>query len=200
VDLIEQRGWYEFGFADALRGLWALPTSGPGTFRKWERRFALSVEYGIKSVYATVIGLGTQSAYSTDETQRQIVVAGWKDSIARQGGALSHIKSMKKLDRGYTLLSIPRYNPFRDALVALSDYSSTVRIAELSGAEVVTISGTAPLGWVAPPRTAIILAHAVPTDSTRNRVLTQTSARDVLDALHQLRSEGKFQIEHVYDY
>jgi hypothetical protein len=64
----------------------------------------------------------------------------------------------------------------------------------------VTISGTAPLAWSAPPRTTVILAHAVPTDGTRNRVLIQTSARDVLDLLHQLRSDGKFQIEHIYDY
>ena len=78
VDLIEQRGWYEFGFADALKGLWSLlPVSGPGPIRKWERRFALSAEYGIKAVYATLIGFGTQSAYSSDETQRQLVVAGW---------------------------------------------------------------------------------------------------------------------------
>jgi len=200
VDLIEQRGWYEFGFADALKGLWSLPTSGPGMVRKWERRFALSAEYGIKSLYATLIGFGTQSAYSADETQRQIVVAGWNDSIARQSGALSRIKAVKQLDRGYTLLSIPRYNPFRDALVALSDYSTTLRIAEMSGAEVVTVSGTAPLRWEAPARTAMLLAHEVPIDSTRNRLLLQTSARDLLDVLHQLRSEGKFQIEHIYDY
>jgi FAD/FMN-containing dehydrogenase len=200
VDLIEQRGWYEFGFADALKGLWTLPTTGPGTVRKWERRFALSAEYGIKSLYATLIGLGAQSAYSADETQRQIVVAGWNDSITRSAPALSRVKPVKKLDRGYTLLSVPRYNPFRDALMALSDYSNTVRIAELSGAELVTISGTAPLGWEAPPRTSVVLAHAVPTDDSRNRVLMQTSARDLLDVLHQLRSEGKFKTEHIYDY
>ena len=200
VYLIEQRGWYEFGFADALKGLWALPTSGPGTVRKWERRFALSAEYGIKSLYATLIGLGTQSAYSADEMQREILVAGWNDSITRSSAALSRVKPMKKLDRGYTLLSIPRYDPFRDALLALSNYSSTVRIAELSGAETVTVSGTAPIGWEAPPRTTVVLAHGVPVDSTRIRVLMQTSARDLLDILRQLRSEGKFQVEHIYDY
>jgi hypothetical protein len=169
-------------------------------FRKWERRFALSAEYGIKSVYAALIGLGTKSAYSADEMLREMVVAGWNDSIARSSGPLSRIKVVKRLDRGYTLLSVPRYNPFRDALVALSDYSSTVRIAELSGADIVTLSGTAPLGWQAPPRTAVILAHEVPVDSARNRVLMQTSARDLLDVLHELRSEGRFQVEHIYDY
>jgi hypothetical protein len=113
---------------------------------------------------------------------------------------LSRIKPVKKLDRGYTLLSLPRSNAFRDALVALSDYSSSVRIAELSGAEIVTLSGTAPIGWIAPPRTTVVLAHEVPTEPTRNRVLLQTSARDALDVLHQLRFDGKFQIEHIYDY
>jgi FAD/FMN-containing dehydrogenase len=201
VDLIEERGWYEFGFADALTGLWTtVPMTGPGIFRKWERRFALSAEYGIKSVYASLIGLGTKSAYSPDETERGIVVAGWNDSIIRSSPALSRVRAVKKLDRGYTLLNLPRYNPYRDALVALSDNSSTIRVAELSGAEIVTVSGTAPVGWDAPPRTTVVLAHRVPVDSTRNRVLMQTSARDVLDILHWLRTDHRFQIEHIYDY
>ena len=145
-------------------------------------------------------GVEQKKEAHNDETQRWIIVAGWNDSITRSSAALLRIKPVKKLDRGYTLLSIPRYNPFRDALVALSDYSSTVRIAELSGAEIVTVSGTAPVGWDTPPRTTVVLAHSVPVDRTRNRILMQTSARDLLDILHRLRSEGRFQIEHVYDY
>jgi hypothetical protein len=201
ADLIQQRAWYEFGFGDALNGLWtSVPTAGPGSVRKWERRFALSVEYAIKSVFAGVVGWGAHAVSPPDEKQRQIVVAGWNDSITRLPAPLSRIKPVKKLDRGYTLLSLPRSNAFRDALVALSDYSSSVRIAELSGAEIVTLSGTAPIGWIAPPRTTVVLAHEVPTEPTRNRVLLQTSARDALDVLHQLRFDGKFQIEHIYDY
>ncbi|GAC1528319.1 MAG: hypothetical protein NVS2B4_06260 [Ramlibacter sp.] len=46
--------------------LWAdLPWTGPGMLRKWERRFALSTELGIKAVYGRAIKAGTRSIYET---------------------------------------------------------------------------------------------------------------------------------------
>lgn len=201
VRLIERRGWYEFGFADALTKLWTtVPIQGPGMLRKLERRLALSAEYGIKSVYASLIGAGTKSAYSADENRRLLVVAGWTDSIGKSLGSRAAIRRVKTLDRGYALLEIPRYNPFRDALLALSDYSRTVRIAEMSGSGSVTLSGVAPVGWSAPPRTTAVLAHRVPSEPLRKRILLETSSRDLLDVLHRVRSEGKFRIDHIYDY
>jgi FAD/FMN-containing dehydrogenase len=201
VVLISKRGWYEFDFAGALAELWKLPTSGPGPFRKWERRFALSAEYGVKAAYAALIGLSTRATYGADETRRGIVVAGWSDSISGTAPTpLAQLKVEARLDRGYTLLTVPRYTPFRDALIALSDFSSGLRVAELSGSEVVTISGTAPQGWLAPPRTDVVIAYAVPSEPTRNRILIRAVARDLLDVLHGLRAEGRFEIEHIYDY
>ena len=74
--LIATRGWYEFSFTGALRGLWQLPVTGPGFVRKWERCFALSGEYLIAAVYATVIGAGTSAGYTPDALTRYAVVAG----------------------------------------------------------------------------------------------------------------------------
>jgi hypothetical protein len=202
VALISKRGWYEFDFAGALAELWkTVPASGPGPFRKWERRFALTAEYGVKTAYAALIGLGTKATYSADETRRGIVVAGWSDSISGSAPApLAQLKVVAQLDRGYALLTVPRYTPFRDALIALSERSNDVRLAELSGSEIVTISGTAPQNWLAPPRTSVVVAYAVPSEPTRNRILLRASGRDLLDAIHRLRTERKFEIEHIYDY
>jgi hypothetical protein len=200
VDLIERRGWYEFSFANALKGLWTtVPFFGPGFLRKLERRFALSAEYIVKAVYATVIGFGTGTAYAPDEDQRGIVVAGWSDEIAA-ARQVAPLKAQLSLPRGYTLLTVERYNPFRDALLGLSDFAADVRIAELSGADFTTLSGTAPVGWAAPPRTSVVLAYGVPGDAERNRILLRVSARDLLDVLRALRSEGKYATEHIYDY
>jgi FAD/FMN-containing dehydrogenase len=201
VELIEKRGWYEFDFPHALKELWTtVPMTGPGILRKWERRMALSSEYGVKSIYASLIGIGTKSAYTADENERLLVVAGWNDSIRRSFATRAMIKPLRALDREYSLLDIPRYNPFRDALLALSDSSRSVRVAEISGSEIVTVAGTAPSGWKAPPRTTEIVAYDVPSDPHRERILLQTSARDLLDVLHRLRSDGTFHVEHVYDY
>lgn len=223
--LISTRGWYEFSFSGALRGLWSdVPMRGPGILRKWERRFALSGEYIIKAVYATLIGAGTSAGYTPDVLTRYAVVAGWNDSLATTpvrseinpvridsttGDTLkseparpltSRFKSAMPLDRGYTLLSVNRYDPYRDALLELSEHADRVRLAELSGSEVVTVSGTAPTSWRTTPRTSVIVAYAMPDDSTRTRMLLKVPVRDLLDVLARMRKEGQFRVEHIYDY
>jgi hypothetical protein len=45
-----------------------------------------------------------------------------------------------------------------------------------------------------------VIAYAVPSEPTRNRILIRAVARDLLDVLHGLRAEGRFEIEHIYDY
>jgi FAD/FMN-containing dehydrogenase len=200
--LIATRGWYEFSFARALGGLWTtVPMTGPGFFRKWERRFALSAEYTIKAVYATLIGAGTAASYAPDDSMRYVVAAGWDDSYGFAiDSTVARFKPVAALDRGYELLSVGRYDPFRDALLSLSDRAGSVRLAEVSGNEVVTVSGTAPRAWRSPPRSSVVVAYPTPDDPSRTRMLLRVNARDLLDVLHGLRSGRQFTVEHIYDY
>jgi hypothetical protein len=202
ADLIVRKGWYEFDFGSALAGLWTgVPLTGPGVFRKWERRMALTAEYGIKAVYAKLIGLGTQSAYSPDDLERKIVIAGWSDSLARQlESRAPELKVARRLDRGYTLLTVPRYLPFRHALLALADHARKLRIAEIAGCEIVTLTGTAPWGWQAPARADVVVSYRTPAERGRVRALLSVRARDLLDMLAVLKTEGAFQPDHIYDY
>jgi hypothetical protein len=200
--LIATRGWYEFSFAHALRGLWTeVPLRGPGTIRKLERRLVLSGEYGIKAVYASLIGLGTAGAYDPDSPTRELVVAGWADSIARDP-RLSAVSVAATLDRGYTLLRVPRYSPFRDALLALSAHAASVRVAEVDGNEIVTVTGLAPADWVAPARANVITAYPALDDASRQRLLVSIHARDLLDVLASERALGAkgLAVDHIYDY
>ncbi|HEY8164211.1 MAG TPA: FAD-binding oxidoreductase [Gemmatimonadaceae bacterium] len=202
--LISERGWYDFDFVGALANLWyTVPESGAGAPRKWERRFALSAEYLIKALYAAVIGFGTKSTYTPAQMVRYAVVAGWPQSgidSARLSLPDSGFTPVARLDRGYTLLAVRRYLPFRDALLDLSADASDVRVAELSGSEVVTMSGTAPAEWEAPLRATPVIAYRVPTDPERRRILLRVNARDLLDVLNAIRTEGVFEVEHIYDY
>jgi FAD/FMN-containing dehydrogenase len=202
--LIVEKGWYEFGFAHALTHLWTdVPIFGPGLLRKWERRFALSGEYGIKAVYATLIGIGTSSAYDADVTQRYLVVAGWSDSLAEQSGAAdSALRTMHRvewLDRRYALLTVPRYTPYRDALLSLSRHADRVRVAEISANRIVTFTGTAPRGWVIPARASKVVAYVAPADPERVRVVLAVDARDLLDVLAAAQRDG-LAVDHIYDY
>ncbi len=199
--LISTKGWYEFPFMNAFRGLWTeVPLTGPGFLRKWERRFALSAEYLVKALYATLIGAGTAAGYAPDELTRHVVAVGWSEPLDASLAGNAHFTKVHELDRGYALLSVDRYDPYRDALLALSDHADCVRIAEISGSEVVTIAGTAPAAWQTPPRTSVVVAYREPDDPSRTRMLLRTQARDLLEALNGIRREGQFAVEHIYDY
>ena len=202
ADLIATRGWYEFSFLHAVDSLWtSVPMTGPGLFRKWERRFALTGEYLIKAAYATVIGAGTAIGYTPDETTRYAVAVGWNDSLSTAPDSnAARFKLVQPLDRGYALLSVDRYDPYRDALLELSDHNTSVRLAEVSGADIVTVSGTAPRAWRTPPRASLVVAYPQPDDPMRTRMLLEVHARDLLDVLHWLRAEKLFRVEHIYDY
>ena len=64
VDFIRVVPWYEYDFVGKLRRLWRdTAWRGPDVLRKWERRYALTTEYGIKAAYGWLIRLGTKSAY-----------------------------------------------------------------------------------------------------------------------------------------
>lgn len=199
--LITTKGWYEFSFSDALGKLWSdVPLTGPGFLRKWERRFALSSEFLIKAAYASVIGAGTAAGYTPDQLTRYAVVAGWSDSLGTTVTDAPRFRKVASLDRGYTLIAVNRYNPYRDALLDLSDHADSVRIVEVSGADIVTVSGTAPAGWQTRPRSGVVVSYAMPDDSTRTRMLLRVNARDLLDVLARLRRENEFRVEHIYDY
>ena len=200
--LIARKGWYEFPFAHALKGLWTeVPLTGPGMIRKWERRFALSGEYAIKAMYASLIGLGTSSAYEPDQLTRELVVAGWSDSVAGDR-SLRAMARVATLDRGYSLLRVPRYSPYRDALLALSAHHASVRVAEMSGNSVVTLTGLAPTTWSAPARSTVVTAYPGLDDRARRRVVLSVAARDLLDVLAAERARGAegLVVDHIYDY
>lgn len=202
--LIVEKGWYEFGFAHALKHLWTdVPLLGPGVLRKWERRVALSCEYAIKAVYATVIGIGTSSAYEADVLPRYVVAAGWSDSLAERrapgDSALMSVRRVEWLDRRYALLSVPRYTPYRDALLALARHADRVRVAEISGNRVVTFTGTAPRAWSIPSRATEIVGYVAPADPQRVRVVLAVDARDLLDVLTVAQRDGLV-VDHIYDY
>jgi hypothetical protein len=73
-------------------------------------------------------------------------------------------------------------------------------VAEISGADFVTVCGTAPVGWSAPPRTSVVVAYGAPDDRARNRILLHIPVRDLLNVLRGMRAGGQFSVEHIYDY
>ena len=64
VDFIRVEPWYEFDFVDRLRQLWTTTDLwGRDPIRKWERKYALTSEYGVKAIYGWMIKKATKATY-----------------------------------------------------------------------------------------------------------------------------------------
>jgi len=169
--------WYEFPFGVKLSQLWrATPLSGPQMFRKLERRFALTAEYGVKAVYGWLIGLGTHAAYDAVQPTVQA-------RIQRADGTAAHV-------------TLPRYEPFTAA--ALTLLHSGARFDDIGGNKEILLTAIAPTGFNAGSLTTI-LAEPLLTDSTRSRIAVRTQVSRLHEAVALLEKNGA-KIEHLYDY
>ena len=64
VDFIRIEPWYEFDFAKRLKQLWTTTDLwGRDPIRKWERKYFLTTEYGVKAIYGWMIKKATKAAY-----------------------------------------------------------------------------------------------------------------------------------------
>jgi len=197
---IHIRPWYEYAFAAKLKGLWTtVPATGRAPVRKWERRCFLTLEYGIKSVYAGLITLGTHAAYAPEDDRMQMVVSGWTDAIAARH---PNIKTVARIDSVFTVVAAPRYDEFRDAIRDLATSGDSVRISEVAGNHEIFLTGVAPRGWAYSGVGRDVFDVPLPTDSSRKRVSMRVPVGELLNVFRSLdaqRTSG-LSIDHLYDY
>lgn len=191
--------WYQYGFAARLRGLWSdLPWWGNHVIRKWERKLILSLEYGFKAAYASLIAAGTQAAYGQEDDRIQMVVSGWSDTPT---GRDNRIKKLARLDDGYALIALPRYDVFRDVMKKLAVSGAPLGILEIAGNDEIFLTGIAPREWEyngGPGN--MIYALPLPTDERMKRVALRVPVNRLLAFLRQTESAGQLTIDHIYDY
>jgi FAD/FMN-containing dehydrogenase len=190
---IHVRPWYEYSFASKLRHVWTgLPAWGAKPVRKWERKMFLTMEYGFKAVYAEAITLATHAAYTPQDDRMQMVVTGWSDTVASHHPAM---KTMTRLDDVHTLVSSPRYDEFRDVLLALSKSDKEVRLTEIAGNKEILLTGVVPATWSSRGPGRVLYTVPLPTDARRKRYALRVPIEDLLVALRELAG-----VDHIYDY
>ena len=95
VDFIKNRPWYEFDFGKRFVGIYTENSFfGKDFLRKMERKEALSIEYGVKYLYAKMIAYFTEVGYGKAVPLTQVVLVKQKDTIVKD---------------------FPRYDRFKDA-------------------------------------------------------------------------------------
>jgi hypothetical protein len=187
--------WYQFPFGARLGALWSgTPMWGPHLLRKWERRAALTAEYGFKAGYGWLMGLASSSAYAPEDLKVYAHVEQAPLTIFTQDG----IASVKQLSPTSYVITMPRYEAFTNAALALD--AAGVRFVSIAGNDELLVSALAPESFRLPASPAsVVVTLPIQTEPGRVRLAVRTPLATLTETLAALRAGGAT-IEHLYDY
>ena len=196
VEFIRIRPWYEYNFAHAFGRLWQDNSFfGRHFVRKIERRLFLSTEYGIKTVYGWLIGLGSHSVYGVEDIQTYAIVKNSSDSIFSE---FDSVKKIKEFDNGLVLVSIPRYQPFSE--IAPKFASKNIEFTDIAGNKEIFITALVPRYLPFNPSLGnLVFETNILTDSSKKRIGISLPVESLSKSLISIEANGG-SIEHVYDY
>jgi hypothetical protein len=191
---LRQTPWYEYPFASKLVQFWTTtPVTLRNPIRSLERRIGLSLEYGVKAIYARLIGLGAAAAPAP--LRIRSVVKGFDASDLSVGPGITLIDT---LENGANVIETPRYRAFTDILRKLAARGRDV--AEIAGNDdiLVTVLAREGAGTNLPDAKQLF---AVPVQSRPGwrRLGLDVKVPALLGLIRGLHATN-FELEHVYDY
>jgi hypothetical protein len=196
VDFIRFRPWYEFDFTSRLRGLWSQTSwFGANNLRKWERKYALTTEYGVKAIYGKLIQLATRSIYETPREITSVAVARWPIC----NSSVATVEVILTADSA-ALLAIPRYEGFRVPMVALAHCGAEFQ--EIAGNRTVILLSTVhAIGSAQLNDSKLILRQPILTVPGRERTVYEVPVSQLAADLRRLDAAApEVEIEHIFDY
>ncbi|MDB5799178.1 MAG: hypothetical protein JWL63_117 [Rhodocyclales bacterium] len=199
VDFIRVQPWYEFDFSARLKAVWAeTGSSGPDGLRKWERKYALSTEYGVKALYAILIKKLTRAAYDAPRPTTAVLVDRWVD---RLDGNWPEMQRVRSFPNGGELVLLPRYEAFKTVAIAIA--RSGANFAEVAGNGPdarILISVIVPREWRPDSEgSASLFEQPILTMPEEKRVALTVPVRQLAQTLRELDGM-QITVEHVYDY
>ncbi len=188
--------WYDYPFGEKLRELWtSTPLFGPNPARKFERKFALSMEYGFKAVYGAAMSAASTALYGELESQVYAIVEGVsEETFARE----PEIKLIKRLNETQTLVALPHYEAFTQLVPRLTKLG--MRFVEIGDSDEIMLTALAPSNWVYNVANSdLLFSLALPTDQQSRRLVVNVPVEHLHSVLAKLEAEG-VRLEHLYDY
>jgi hypothetical protein len=188
--------WYDFPFGRKLSGLWSQTHAlGPHFLRKWERRFALSFEYGAKAIYGWAIRQGTKSVYGNEDEW----VYAWADHVPEAAFRDPRVRSVSRLGGDSHILALGRYEIFSGIVPQL--VAGGVRFNDIAGNRriLVTAIGDSERALPDDERLHVLFAKPLATSPSRERVVID-AAVDALGDLMKRLAASAATLEHIYDY
>jgi hypothetical protein len=198
ADFVYIRPFYEFHFAHALKQLWKeTPLWGKHPIRKWERKFILSVDYGIEAVYAEAMQLASHLTYGAESDETYTWLESAPESVFRE---FPRVKIIQETARQSYVVSIPRYQEFTDLAVAMA--KRDVHFAQIAGNDEIMLTVVAPKNWtfdLPASEATLLFTENILTQPNLKRLAFECPARSLHSVLNHLAAAGP-KIEHIYDY
>ena len=188
---MHQTPWYQFPFGDALAGLWR--TNEPRRFgRPWERRLALSLEYGVKAAYAKLIGWASGATLGRDELTLRLVA---RADPKRLAAVDPRLKPVRTTPAGTTVVEAPRYAQFTDLLRKLA--AARIDLIDIAGNDEIFL--TALVRGQGPAGGQRLFAMDLGDRPGWRRIGMTVKVPELPGTIRSIEAGGG-RIEHVYDY
>ena len=188
--------WFEYDFSKRQSELWsAVPTSGDGWLRKWERRLALSAELAVKSAYGAMIAGGTRATFTADVPKTVTVMKDMPAELIEQNSDITEIAR----SGAFSVVKFPRYAPFRDLLPKL--YETQAVFLDIAGNRNILITAKV-LGdnnKGLPDYFEEVFSTSLLSGENGMRAGFLVPVSSLLNALRYLKDQGHT-LEHAYDY
>ena len=188
--------WYFFPFKEKLRGLWSETSLwGPDPLRKWERKFALTLEYAGKSLFAGFTNFGAQATYGGADVEKiYAVTTGVTDDMLNE-----NLERIENIDEQRQLIYITRFEYFSDTVPGLLERG--VRLIEIAGNDemLFTLLG-APDAEYNFEHGEYLFDLPILTQPGLTRAAIKVSVPDIHLFLQELKARSDVRFEHMYDY
>ena len=188
--------WYFFPFGEKLRGLWnETSLSGPDPLRKWERKFALTIEYGGKVLYGGFTRWGAQATYGGADVEKiYAVTTGVTDDMLNDD-----LEVIQKIDDQKQLIRITRFEYFSDTVPGLTERG--VQFIEIAGNDEILFT------LLGPQDADYTFEHGeylfdlpILTQPGLTRAAVKVHVADIGAFLQELKDKPDIRFEHMYDY
>lgn len=198
ADFVYVRPFYEFHFAHELKQLWKeTPLWGKHPIRKCERKFILSVDYGIESIYAWILEKASHLTYGVESDETYTWIENAPDCLSRE---FPRMKIVAETARNACIVSIPRYQEFTDRTVELA--KRDVHFVQIAGDEEIMLTVVAPKNWnydLPSKDGSLLFTEEFLTQPNVKRIALECPVRSLHSVLNNFASRG-IKIEHIYDY
>lgn len=198
ADFVYIRPFYEFHFAHALKQLWKeTPLWGKHPVRKWERKFILSVDYGLESIYAWILEKASHLTYGAESDETHTWIENAPETLFQE---FPRIKSVKQIGPRSFVVIIPRYQEFTDRAIELA--KRDVHFAQIAGNDEIMVTVVVPKSWsyeLPASDGSVLFTESFLTQQDVKRIAIECPVRSLHSVLENLTSRGA-KIEHIYDY